>query len=1422
MLFIYRSLLVLVFLWPLAQRGWAANPPGKPEPPHVQQHGDHTHGLGDLRITVNMGQWPDAVKYKMRLGGGQVLFGATQVAYVLLDPTGVKQVHDARWKDHKIKGHAYTTEWLGGALQPALVPEHEMSIRENYFLGNDPSRWAQAVPSFTTVTYQEVYPGVDVRYLTAGDNLKYEVHLAPGADPTQLRLRYNGVDNIKVDEKGNLLVMTSLGPVIEAAPVAFSLRGDEVIPVPCRYVVNGDVVSYVFPDCYDTSLPLVIDPVLVFSTFSGSRSDNWGFTSTYDQFGNYYAGGIINELQSFGSPGLIATPGAFQALWNGGIDNFGLSYQGPFYASDNIFIRYNTNGTSALYITYMGGTNNEQPHSLVVTQNQELVILATTRSSNFPVTASAYDTSYNGSVDMVISKLDSNGSVLVGSTYLGGFDNDGVNLTTGAPHNPIFLFYGDDARGEVIVDSSGKIYIASATRSANFPVTTNAIQNGLSGLQDAVLCTFSPLLDTLSWSTYYGGSGIDAAFSVNVHPSGDILVAGNTNSNNLLTTLGTLHPTYQGGRADGYLLRINADSAQLVASTYIGTAGLDATYFVQVDDEGNIYTTGVTDGNYPVSTGVYANPQGGQYITKLDDSLRTAIFNTRFGANTGQPQITISAFLVDKCQNIYVSGWGGLNSGFPPEFIIGNTFGMVTTSDAVRATTDGSDFYVFALTKNAATLFYASFFGINGGSDHVDGGTSRFDGNGVVYQNICGACGAAQDPTAVTANAYSTLNRSPNCNMLSFKLDFQLVNATVATFTPDRVLGCAPLDVTFTNTSRNAATYEWDFNDGSPMVTTTSPTHTFTQTGTFNVRLIATNPNSCNIHDTTFRIVNVLSDTNANFNKQVNPCSYNVSFTADPALDYNWDFGFAGSPNPNSRTPQVVFPDSGLYTVRLISNGSTVCSDTAIRTVYVRPVAEAAFSTGNTVCTPSVQFTNNSQDGVTFDWDFGDGTTSTLRNPPNKAYAQSGSYIVRLTVNADSLCSDVFVDTIDVFLPTIAAFVAPAVICDSTVTLTNTSVNGTSFEWQLPGGVIQTTQDLTYTFPGPGTYDIRLVTNPGQPCSDATEYTLRIPEVAVSAFAWEPTERCSRVFNFTYTGTLGTTFVWDFGDGDTVRTSSPTISHTYPRSDSFTVTLLVNPDSLCTSTSVQRVFAGDNVTANFAVAAIACDSLIVPNNQSRNAQSYFWELVGVGTSIEANPVFIAPDTGTYTLRLTVEPGTLCEKTVQRQVVVSRPVPPSFVIEPQPCTGLLNLTSTVPDTAVRILWLLPDGRRSENRQEVYQGNFSGVVYFRLVTFDSRGCADTATAQYNYDASGYGTLFVPNVFTPNEDGVNDIWEIKGLTSLCVTNVSVFDRWGVLIYQTNNPSALWDGSFNSKEAPEGAYVYLIEFNNGDSRVGTVSLIR
>lgn len=793
-----------------------------------------------LRFIDNGGQWPQAVTHMAEAPGVHLWFERGALVMDLYDAQALAHTHasSAPLPDG-MQRHAVRLRFVNATPHSRNSGELPIPARYHWFLGNDPSRWASDTRAHTRLVMHGVAPGCDAVFREGRAGLKYDLVLAPGADPAAIRMVYEGAEKVTLRD-GALVVSTALGRVVERIPLAWQEVDGERVWVSCRYTLDKGVVG-IRPDTFDPALPLVIDPELSFATYTGSVSNNFGYTATFDRAGHLYAGST-----AFGAQYPV-TMGAYQTSWAGGNTDIAIS-------------KFDTTGSSLVWSTYIGGSAAEMPHSILVDDHDQLHLLGTTGSSNYPVTAGAYDPGFSGGpnftpvglglsypsgADMVVSKLSASGGQLLGSTYLGGTGNDGVNNANGLRYN-----YADEARGEVFVDDDGRVWVVSCTQSADAPVTGNAAQSMLGGGQDGYVACLSPDLSQLLYATFLGGSAEDALYTGTLDASGRLYVCGGTRSTGLPTTAGAVQPAFGGGTADGLVARIGTNG-NLEALTYWGGTSYDQAYFVEIDGAGAVYLLGQTSSpaGALIVNAVLQVPAGGQFITKLAPDLDGVLLSTRIGSGDGSPDISPTAFLVDLCDKIYISGWGstlGANMGAAL-----STAGLPVTPDAAQSTTDGHDLYLAVYDIDMTALEYATYYGGSVSREHVDGGTSRFDRRGRVYQTVCAGCQGNSDfPTS--PGALSSTNNSSGCNAAVLKFDFHAPLVIAAFNAPDTV--CAELPVVFTNLSGGASSYVWDFGDGQTS-TTPAPQHTYDAPGTYTVTLTATNPSSCNGSDVATAVV---------------------------------------------------------------------------------------------------------------------------------------------------------------------------------------------------------------------------------------------------------------------------------------------------------------------------------------------------------------------------------------------------------------------------------------------------------------------------------------------------------------------------------------------------------------------------------------
>lgn len=1048
-----------------------------------------------IEFVKNKGQWEGHFQYKATTKNSDIYLEPTGFTYAISDPANADKIykckHGLLQAPQTLNFHAYKVQFEGANSSATIEEQKPQAHYYNYFLGNDPAKWATELHPYLAIDYKDIYSNIDLHVSSENAHLKYDFIVRAGGDAENIKLKYTGAENIKL-KNNNLQIVTSVGTVEELKPYAYQYVNGQRKEVTCLYKLRGTTISYYFPNGYDKQQMLVIDPTVVFSTYSGSQGDNWGTSATFDAQGNFYAGGTIN-----GTTGTYpVTPGAFQTTFGGGSG-------GPNNAHpcDMSITKFNAAGNAQMYSTYLGGALIDMPNSLIVDANNNLIISGCTYSTNFPVTAGSYDNTANGGADLVVVKMNAAGTALLGSTYLGGSNDDGVNFSGNwTTYGPTKFNYGDDARSEVIVDNNGNVYLAAPTQSTNFPVTPGTFQASNAGQQDGIIVKLNPSLTALTWSTYIGGNNDDAAYSLALNNSQSALfVGGGTASINFPSAVPStgLWPGYQGGTADGFILKFqNFGSHLLTNSTFIGRSLYDQCYGIQVDKEDRVYAMGQTTGGaFPVTSGVYSNPNSSQFLIKLDSNLGSNIYSTVFGSgDPARPNISPVAFLVDTCENVYISGWGGILSGGGQ----GSTTGMAVTGTAVQPTTDGSDFYFIVFAKDAVALSYATFYGGNGLGDHVDGGTSRFNKNGVVYQAICAGCGGSNAfPT--TPGSWSPTNGSTNCNLGAVKISFDL-SAVDANFTvlPDTNI-CVGETVSFVNQSSNATNYVWNFGDGSPISTQTSPSHTYNVGGTFKVMLAAGNPNACIEDDTAWLTMHVDTSTiKANFTYQiVDSCDpFSVTFTntskySRPNPVFQWAFG-DGTTYTGASPGLHNYPTAGTYTVHLTMIDPLACNspDTISKTLVIsNNFVNAEFEAPDVCQGEPVVFINKSSGATSHLWHFGDGQTSTDISPTH-TYGPAGTYTVMLVVSNPKSCNGV-----DTFTMTIknkklpkADFTFEPLIpeMNKPITFTNRSIDAATYDWGFGDGTGSTAENPPpHMYKRTGQYRVCLMVRSADGCPDS-------------------------------------------------------------------------------------------------------------------------------------------------------------------------------------------------------------------------------------------------------------------------------------------------------------------------------------------------
>lgn len=636
------------------------------------------YGKMPLTLEANRGQSDSRVHYLLRGAGYAIFFTPQEVVFAFASSKGDSgEAGRGRgpWVDAPVS-HVLRQVLVGANPHPKVEGVDEAAGKVNYLRGNDPKRWRTNIPIYHKVAYRRIYPGIDLVYYGNRQQLEYDFIVAPGADYQQIEMRIVGAHGLRLNAEGDLLIATPAGEIRQRKPVIYQEeQGRRLAVKGCFDLRGNDRVGFTVAS-HDPTKPLVIDPVLVYSTYLGS-GDDYGRGIAVDSSGNAYIVGT-SYLCDFPT-----TVGAFQASCGGDGDAF--------------VIKLNAAGTVLVYSTYLGGSENDGGHGIAVDASGNAYVTGSTYSTNFP-TARSFQGSGGGDSDAFIAKLNVPGTALVYSTYLGGKGGDGG---TG-----------------IAVDASGNAFVTGFTSSTNFP-TARPFQASNKGKGDAFVTKLNAAGSAIVFSTYLGGSGEDSGLGITVDSSGNAYVAGTTPSTNFPSK--SPFQASSGGGNDIFVAKLNAAGTGLVYSTYLGGGGEDFSYGIALDNAGNAYVTGVTTStNFPMARSLQESNRGrgDAFVTKLDPTGTTLVYSTYIGGRGGDHGTGIA---VDSYGNAYVVGYTD-SADFP------------TANPFQASFNDVIDSFVVKLNAAGSALIYSTYLGGDGG-DFASAIALDAEGNAYVTGN---------------------------------------------------------------------------------------------------------------------------------------------------------------------------------------------------------------------------------------------------------------------------------------------------------------------------------------------------------------------------------------------------------------------------------------------------------------------------------------------------------------------------------------------------------------------------------------------------------------------------------------------------------------------------------------------------------------
>lgn len=650
-----------------------------------------SYGRFPMFFIENMGQVAEEVKF-YETGSSHATFFTEDGMVLALHKSTEKQTRTPEQRGPKeVNEKKATTEALrlrfkGANKNIRITGEDKLPGHVNYLIGRDVSEWEKDIPTYRTITYNEVYKNIDIRFYGNNKEIEHDVIVRPGGDISALEFAYEGIKGLRVTDAGDLEVTLTSGKIIQKRPIIYQTLKGERVPVDGSYRIlrqEDGHYSYGFKVAsYDRTKTLVIDPVLLYSTYLGGSNGEAGYGITIDNSGAAYITGytispdfpVVGPVQGFG----------------------GSTY------SDAFVTKINPAGSAIVYSTFLGGSAADEGLGIVLDSSGAAYVAGKTASPDFPVLSAAQPV-HGGVIDVFVTKLNPAGNAIIYSTFLGGSDEDWANA--------------------IALDSSANAYITGFSLSMDYPLAA-PLQAAIGGPLDTFITKLAPTGDAIVYSTYLGGSRGEYGFGIAVDSAGAAYVTGSTSSTDF-PTAAPIQSTLR-GKNDAFITKINAAGSALLYSTYLGGNDEEAGNAITIDSTGAAYVTGMTfSADFPLVIplqGVFGGISDA-FITKLSPTGSSYTYSTYLGGDDYDSAFGIA---VDSLGAAYVAGY---------------TFSMdFPLIDALDASFGGKDeAFVTEITPDGAAIVYSTYIGgqdldygfaiavDEGGSAYVTGNTLSTD-----------------------------------------------------------------------------------------------------------------------------------------------------------------------------------------------------------------------------------------------------------------------------------------------------------------------------------------------------------------------------------------------------------------------------------------------------------------------------------------------------------------------------------------------------------------------------------------------------------------------------------------------------------------------------------------------------------------------
>lgn len=744
-----------------------------------------------LAFEANIGQVPDHVKFVARQGLHSVFLESDKIRWTL--PASKTNISTSTAKTSTSQPAAPTPSinvgmHFAGAQQGVeLEAQNKLGWETNYFIGKDSSQWKTGVQNFAKVTYKQVYPGIDVAFYGSGKQLEYDLILAPGAKTDAIRLGFSGVDHLAISAEGDLVLTTGTTEMRQMKPVIYQEKNGVKEAIEGKYVLlENQQVAFQVAN-YDHAKALVIDPVIVYSTFYGHVGFDTPRSIVIDTDGLAVIAGEVGQ----------GYPSDFGYVNNN---------------NRNAFVaKLNADGSGLIYSSVLSGTAFEEANKVILDSQSNPILVGRTLSSDFPTTANAYQTTLKGLSDTFVAKLSSDGRTLLFSTLLGGasseggytlaLDNDGgiyvgghtgsfdfplVSPIQSGPYqfSPMFIskLSGDGSSlqfstyfglcaglkqsevRDMAVDPSGNLYVVGISECPTFP-TLNPAQN-YSGGYDVVLLKLRSD-HTLVYSTFLGGTADEDTLSMALDNNGEVIVGGLTKSTNFPVTANAVQSTFGGGGdrgiGDAFFAKLSADGSRFVYATYFGGNNYDFVWKAAIDKGHNAYFVGYTTStNFPLLDSIKTIKEGttDAFVVMIGPNGSPVYYSTMFGGNRDDAAYAVA---VSNAGEVFVAGTtDSLNFPVTP-----TAFDKLNSQDA----------FVVKLSKMELAPFAISGAdqSISEGEPVTLDGSQSYDPNGDVITSYTWSQVAGPAVLLNTSNPQRPTFTAPDVPTGGATLTFQLV-----------------------------------------------------------------------------------------------------------------------------------------------------------------------------------------------------------------------------------------------------------------------------------------------------------------------------------------------------------------------------------------------------------------------------------------------------------------------------------------------------------------------------------------------------------------------------------------------------------------------------------------------------------------------